>query len=59
MDEKITEINGKVATIETKLDSIFEKVKEIKATMAPKHDLEYYDQRISEHLREIYKLKNH
>jgi uncharacterized coiled-coil protein SlyX len=59
LDGKVTEINGKVATIEKKLDSVFEEVKDIKATMASKHDLEYYDQMISEHSREIYKLKNH
>jgi hypothetical protein len=59
MDGKITEINGKVTTIEKKLDSVFEEVKEIKQKMATKHDLEYYDQMISEHSREIYKLKNH
>jgi hypothetical protein len=35
------------------------KVKEIKNTMATKHDLEYYDLKISEHSRQIYKLKNH
>ncbi|MFB3167629.1 hypothetical protein P5G62_010965 [Neobacillus sp. 179-C4.2 HS] len=59
MDAKITETNEKVTTIEKKLDSVFEEVKEIKATMATKHDLEYFDQMISEHSREIYKLKNH
>jgi uncharacterized coiled-coil protein SlyX len=56
---KVTEMDGKVAIIEKKLDSVFVEVKEIKATMATKHDLEYYDQMISEHSREIYKLKNH
>jgi peptidoglycan hydrolase CwlO-like protein len=59
MDGKITETNERVTTIEKKLDSVFEEVKEIKATMATKHDLGYYDQMISEHSREIYKLKNH
>jgi peptidoglycan hydrolase CwlO-like protein len=59
MDGKITETNERVTTIEKKLDSVFEEVKEIKAIMATKHDLEYYDQMISEHSREIYKLKNH
>jgi chromosome segregation ATPase len=59
MDRKVTEMDRKVTTIEKKLDSVFEEVKEIKATMATKHDLEYYDQMISEHSREIYKLKNH
>ena len=58
-NEKVTELNGKVTSIEKKLDSVFEEVKEIKVTMATKHDLEYYDQMISEHSREIYKLKNH
>lgn len=59
MDGKITETNEKVTTMEKKLDSVFEEVKEIKAKMVTKHDLEYYDQMISEHSREIYKLKNH
>nr|MDP5194298.1 hypothetical protein [Neobacillus sp. 179.-C4.2 HS] len=59
MDGKITETIEKVTTIDKKLDSVFEEVKEIKATMATKHDLEYYDQMISVHSREIYKLKNH
>jgi chromosome segregation ATPase len=58
-NEKVSELNGKVTTIEKKLDSVFEEVKEIKAIMVTKHDLEYYDQMISEHSREIYKLKNH
>jgi archaellum component FlaC len=59
ISKKITEIEDKVATIETKLDSVIENVKEIRATIVTKHDLEYYDQMISEHSREIYKLKNH
>jgi hypothetical protein len=59
LDGKITETNGKVMIIEKKQDSILDEVKEIKATMATKHDLGYYDQMISEHSREIYKLKNH
>ena len=58
-NEKVTELNGKVTSIEKKLDSVLEEVKEIKVTMATKHDLEYYDQMITEHSREIYKLKNH
>lgn len=56
---EINEINGKIAAIETKLDSVSSDVKEIKDSMATKHDLEYYDQMISEHSRQIYKLKNH
>ncbi|MFB3164511.1 hypothetical protein ABLO26_24425 [Neobacillus sp. 179-J 1A1 HS] len=59
MDGKISELNGRVTSIENKLDSVSEDVKNIKDKMATKHDLEYYDQMISEHSREIYKLKNH
>jgi hypothetical protein len=58
MSGRIDQLDGKVDTIEKKLDSVFEDVKEIKAKMATKHDLEYNDQMISEHSREIYKLKN-
>jgi seryl-tRNA synthetase len=56
---KIGETNEKLAAIETKVDIITIEVKEIKNTMATKHDLEYYDLKISEHSRQIYKLKNH
>jgi septal ring factor EnvC (AmiA/AmiB activator) len=59
IDQKITEMDDKFSTNEKKLDSVLEEIKEIKARMATKHDLEYYDQMISEHSREIYKLKNH
>lgn len=56
---KMTETNERLAALETKVDSVIVEVKEIKNTMATKHDLEYYDQMISEHSRQIYKLKNH
>jgi chromosome segregation ATPase len=56
---KLNETNEKMTVIETKVDSVIEDVKSIKNTMATKHDLEYYDQMISEHSRQIYKLKNH
>lgn len=55
---KISETNERIDGIETKVDTIVEDVKEIKNSMATKHDLEFYDQMISEHSREIYKLKN-
>ncbi|MFJ7726660.1 hypothetical protein ACIQXV_10880 [Neobacillus sp. NPDC097160] len=55
---KISETNERMDAIETKVDTVIEDVKEIKNSMATKHDLEYYDQMISEHSREIYKLKN-
>ncbi|MDF0728412.1 hypothetical protein PY093_17370 [Cytobacillus sp. S13-E01] len=56
---KISETNERMASLETKVDSVVIEVKEIKNSMATKHDLEYYDQMISEHSRQIYKLKNH
>jgi chromosome segregation ATPase len=56
---KISETNEKLTALETKVDTVIDEVKEIKNSMATKHDLEYYDQMISEHSRQIYKLKNH
>ena len=56
---KITETNEQLIAVETKVDAITEQLKEIKNGMASKKDLEYYDQMISEHSRQIYKLKNH
>ncbi|MFL6560480.1 MAG: hypothetical protein ACJ8MO_30755 [Bacillus sp. (in: firmicutes)] len=55
---KISETNERMVAIETKVDTVIDDVKEIKNSMATKHDLEYYDQMISEHSREIHKLKN-
>lgn len=50
--------NVKISETNERLDKLTDDVKEIKASMATKKDLEYYDQMISEHSREIYKLKN-
>ena len=55
---KISETNERMDNIETKVDTVINDVKEIKNSMATKNDLEYYDQMISEHSREIHKLKN-
>ncbi|MDV2887609.1 hypothetical protein RYX45_20770, partial [Alkalihalophilus pseudofirmus] len=55
---KITETNERVDKLEAKVDTLIDDVKEIKNTMATKNDLVYYDRMISEHSREIYKLKN-
>ncbi len=55
---KISETNERVDKLEAKVDTLIDDVKEIKNTMATKNDLEYYDRMISEHSREIYKLKN-
>jgi uncharacterized coiled-coil protein SlyX len=54
---KVSEMSDKVATLESKVDSVILEIKEIKTSMATKHDLEYYDQMISEDSRQIYKLK--
>ncbi len=55
---KISETNERMEALETKVDTVVDDVKEIKNSMATKHDLEYYDLMISEHSREIHKLKN-
>ena len=55
---KISETNERMDALESKVDIVIDDVKEIRDSMATKHDLEYYDQMISEHSREIYKLKN-
>ncbi|MFF2448018.1 hypothetical protein ACFVSW_13050 [Neobacillus sp. NPDC058068] len=55
---KISETNQRIDALETKVDTVVEDVKEIKSSMATKFDLEFYDRKISEHSREIYKLKN-
>ncbi|MFE8697458.1 hypothetical protein ACFYKT_14030 [Cytobacillus sp. FJAT-53684] len=57
-NEKVDTIEKRVDSIEMKVDSINEEVKEIKQSMITNHDLAYYDQMISEHSRQIYKLKN-
>jgi peptidoglycan hydrolase CwlO-like protein len=55
---KLSDTNERMDALETKVDTVIDDVKEIKNSMATKQDLEYYDQMISEHSREIYKLKN-
>ncbi|MEH7081492.1 hypothetical protein V7139_01945, partial [Neobacillus drentensis] len=54
----ISETNERIDAMETKVDIVIDDVKEIKNSMATKYDLEYYDRMISEHSREIHKLKN-
>lgn len=55
---KMTETNEKLSVIETKADQAIKQIDDIKTSMASKHDLAYYDQKISEHSRQIYKLNN-
>ncbi|WP_144548392.1 hypothetical protein [Bacillus sp. X1(2014)] len=55
---KISETNERMDAMETKVNIVIDDVKEIKNSMATKYDLEYYDRMISEHSREIHKLKN-
>ncbi|WP_075983054.1 hypothetical protein [Bacillus massilinigeriensis] len=54
---RISDLGQKVDKLELKVDAVAKDVEEIKENMATKKDLEYYDQMISEHSREIYKLK--
>jgi len=55
---KISETTERMDAIESKVDNVIDDVKEIKNSLATKYDLEYYDRMISEHSREIHKLKN-
>ncbi|UOE53543.1 hypothetical protein [Cytobacillus oceanisediminis] len=55
---KMTETNEKLSVIETKADQAIKQIDDIRTSMASKHDLAYYDQKISEHSRQIYKLNN-
>ncbi|MBN8203116.1 hypothetical protein [Bacillus sp. NTK034] len=54
----ITEANEKLSVIDAKADQAIEQITDINASVATKHDLAYYDQKISEHSRQIYKLNN-
>lgn len=54
----ISKTNERIDSLEYKVEILTNDIKEIKTSMATKKDLEYYDQMISEHSREIYKLKN-
>jgi peptidoglycan hydrolase CwlO-like protein len=55
---KISETNERIDNLETRFFKLDEDVQLIKNTMVIKTDLEYYDRMISEHSREIYKIKN-
>lgn len=55
---RLTETNERLDKLESRVETIASDVQNIKETMATRRDLEYYDQMISEHAREIYKLKN-
>lgn len=50
----ITEANEKLSVIDAKADQAIEQITDINASVATKHDLAYYDQKISEHSRQIY-----
>jgi hypothetical protein len=56
--EKLDMLDLKVDKLDQKVDSVILEMKDIKDTMATKHDLEYFDLKIGEHSRQIYKLKN-
>ncbi|OMF60037.1 hypothetical protein BK139_10935 [Paenibacillus sp. FSL R5-0490] len=55
---KINEMNEKLSVIDVKADQAIEQIAELRESAASKHDLAYYDQKISEHSRQIYKLNN-
>ncbi|KON88056.1 hypothetical protein AF332_15370 [Sporosarcina globispora] len=55
---KMNETNEKLSVIDTKVEQAIEHITDINKTVATKHDLAYYDQKISEHSRQIYKMNN-
>lgn len=55
---KINEMNEKLSVIDVKADQAIEGVADLKESAISRHDLAYYDQKISEHSRQIYKLNN-
>ncbi|MGY6211368.1 hypothetical protein ACXEO8_15450 [Cytobacillus firmus] len=55
---KMNEMNEKLSVIDVKADQAIEQIAELRESAASKHDLAYYDQKISEHSRQIYKLNN-
>ncbi len=55
---KINEMNEKLSVIDVKADQAIEVVADLKESAISRHDLAYYDQKISEHSRQIYKLNN-
>ncbi|MBX9975134.1 hypothetical protein [Cytobacillus firmus] len=54
----MNEMNEELSVIDAKVDQAIEQISDIKKSVAAKHDLAYYDQKISEHSRQIYKLNN-
>jgi DNA repair ATPase RecN len=56
--QTVASTNQKVNVLEEKVGNLEENVNFIKTNMISKIDLHYYDQKISEHDREIYKIKN-
>ncbi|MCM3706457.1 MULTISPECIES: hypothetical protein [Cytobacillus] len=55
---KMNEMNEKLSVIDAKADQAIEQIADLRESAASKHDLAYYDQKISEHSRQIYKLNN-
>ncbi|WP_282172251.1 hypothetical protein [Cytobacillus firmus] len=55
---KINEMNEKLSVIDVKADQAIEGVADLKESPISRHDTAYYDQKISEHSRQIYKLNN-
>jgi seryl-tRNA synthetase len=55
---KMNEMNEKLSAIDAKADQAIEQIADLKESAISRHDLAYYDQKISEHSRQIYKLNN-
>ncbi|MDC3415013.1 hypothetical protein [Terrihalobacillus insolitus] len=56
-NEKFHDLNKKHDSLEKRMDVVEDDLNIIKTNMVTKQDLFYYDQKISEHEREIYKMK--
>ncbi|MFB6469093.1 hypothetical protein ACE38V_20380 [Cytobacillus sp. Hz8] len=54
---RLSELTDKLDKLDIKFEMLAKDFKEIKENMATKKDLAYFDQMVSEHSREIYKLK--
>ena len=61
LDERLTSVEKNTELIPAMRQAIFEtsaEIKEIKSTIVTKDDLDYYDKKIAQHDREIFKMKN-
>jgi len=57
MDNRLEMMDNKLIMMDGRLNSVHDEVVSIKETMATKYDLKYYDLKIGELEREIFKMK--